>query len=286
MFDLELLHTLVCVVDEGSFTRAAERVHRTQSTVSQQIRKLEESAGQTLLVRDRSGQQVSPTEQGELLTHYARRLLNLSREARGALSTEASVVPVRLGVPEDFDAVRMASMLSGFVRARPEARLETVSGMSTDLRRQLDAGEIDIALVKRETGSGDCHASWPEPLVWVSGQDQDLDLETLPLALFPQGCIYRQRATRALDKARRSWRVAFGSHSLTGIQAAVASGLGLSILPVSAVLASHRVCTELPPVPPSELALVSGAERLGPTHQGLIEFLREEISLPHTGASY
>ncbi|NWA67899.1 LysR family transcriptional regulator [Pseudomonas reactans] len=278
MFDLELLHTLVCVVDEGSFTRAAERVHRTQSTVSQQIRKLEESVGQVLLVRDRSGQQVSATEHGELLTHYARRLLNLSREARDALDTEASVVPVRLGVPEDFDARRMASMLSGFVRARPEARLETVSGMSTDLRRQLDSGEIDIALVKREAGSGECHASWPEPLVWVCGQGQDMQLDTLPLALFPQGCIYRQRAIRTLDKARRSWRVAFGSHSLTGIQAAVTSGLGVSILPISAVLPSHRICTELPPVPPSELALVSGAERLSATHRGLIECLRDEIS--------
>ncbi|ASV38787.1 LysR family transcriptional regulator [Pseudomonas sp. NS1(2017)] len=278
MFDLELLHTLVCVVDEGSFTRAAERVHRTQSTVSQQIRKLEENVGQVLLVRDRSGQQVSATEHGELLTHYARRLLNLSREARDALDTEASVVPVRLGVPEDFDATRMASMLSGFVRARPEARLETVSGMSTDLRRQLDSGEIDIALVKREAGSGECHASWPEPLVWVCGQGQDMQLDTLPLALFPQGCIYRQRAIRTLDKARRSWRVAFGSHSLTGIQAAVTSGLGVSILPKSAVLPSHRICTELPPVPPSELALVSGAERLSATHRGLIECLRDEIS--------
>ncbi len=278
MFDLELLHTLVCVVDEGSFTRAAERVHRTQSTVSQQIRKLEESVGQVLLVRDRSGQQVSATEHGELLTHYARRLLNLSREARDALDTEARVVPVRLGVPEDFDATRMASMLSGFVRARPEARLETVSGMSTDLRRQLESGEIDIALVKREAGSGECHASWPEPLVWVCGQGQDMQLDTLPLALFPQGCIYRQRAIRTLDKARRSWRVAFGSHSLTGIQAAVTSGLGVSILPKSAVLPSHRICTELPPVPPSELALVSGAERLSATHRGLIECLREEIS--------
>lgn len=278
MFDLELLHTLVCVVDEGSFTRAAERVHRTQSTVSQQIRKLEENVGQVLLVRDRSGQQVSATEHGELLTHYARRLLNLSREARDALDTEASVVPVRLGVPEDFDATRMASMLSGFVRARPEARLETVSGMSTDLRRQLESGEIDIALVKREAGSGECHASWPEPLVWVCGQGQDMQLDTLPLALFPQGCIYRQRAIRTLDKARRSWRVAFGSHSLTGIQAAVTSGLGVSILPKSAVLPSHRICTELPPVPSSELALISGAERLSATHRGLIECLREEIS--------
>ncbi|MGY1919644.1 LysR family transcriptional regulator [Pseudomonas tolaasii] len=280
MFDLELLQTLVCVVDEGSFTRAAERVHRTQSTVSQQIRKLEENVGQVLLVRDRSGQQVSATEHGELLTQYARRLLNLSREARDALNSEASLVPVRLGVPEDFDATRMASVLSGFVRARPEARLETVSGMSTELRRQLESGEIDIALVKREAGSGECHASWPEPLVWVCGAAQDLSVETLPLALFPQGCIYRQRAIRTLDKARRSWRVAFGSHSLTGIQAAVASGLGVSILPKSAVLASHRICTELPPVPPSELALISGTQRLSDTHYGLIECLREAISQP------
>ncbi|MGY2164629.1 LysR family transcriptional regulator [Pseudomonas tolaasii] len=280
MFDLELLQTLVCVVDEGSFTRAAERVHRTQSTVSQQIRKLEENVGQVLLVRDRSGQQVSATEHGELLTQYARRLLNLSREARDALNSEASLVPVRLGVPEDFDATRMASVLSGFVRARPEARLETVSGMSTELRRQLESGEIDIALVKREAGSGECHASWPEPLVWVCGATQDLSVETLPLALFPQGCIYRQRAIRTLDKARRSWRVAFGSHSLTGIQAAVASGLGVSILPKSAVLASHRICTELPPVPPSELALISGTQRLSDTHYGLIECLREAISQP------
>ncbi|AZF05451.1 LysR family transcriptional regulator [Pseudomonas sp. R5-89-07] len=278
MFDLELLHSLVCVVDEGSFTRAAERVHRTQSTVSQQIRKLEESVGQVLLVRDRSGQHVSPTEHGELLTQYARRLLNLSREARDALSTEASVVPVRLGVPEDFDAARMASMLSGFVRARPEARLETVSGMSCDLRRQLERGEIDIALVKREVGAGECHASWPEPLVWVCGEGQDLHVGTLPLALFPQGCIYRQRAIRVLDKARRSWRVAFGSHSLTGIQAAVTCGLGVSILPQSAVLNTHRVCTELPPVPPSELALVTGAQRLNATHHSLLDCLRDEIS--------
>lgn len=278
MLDLELLHTLVCVVDEGSFTRAAERVHRTQSTVSQQIRKLEANVGQALLVRDRSGQQVSPTEHGELLTQYARRLLTLSREAREALNTETTVVPVRLGVPEDFDAARMASMLGDFIRARPEARLETVSGMSFDLRRQLDAGEIDIALVKREAGAGECHASWPEQLVWVGARDQDWQADTLPLALFPQGCIYRQRAIRTLDTARRSWRVAFGSHSLTGIQAAVASGLGVSILPLSAVLPSHRVQTALAPIAPSELALISGATRLTATHRGLIECLREAVS--------
>jgi DNA-binding transcriptional LysR family regulator len=215
MLDLELLNTLVCVVDEGSFTRAGERVHRTQSTVSQQIRKLEGTVGRALLVRDRTGNHVTATEHGELLAHYARRLLALSREAEDALTSDVALEPVRIGVPEDFDARRMSAMLSGFVKTQPGVRLETVSGMSADLQRRLAAGEVEIALVKREPGSGECLASWPESLVWVKGEGVELTDEPVPLALFPQGCVYRQRAIRSLDKARRRWRVAFGSHSLT-----------------------------------------------------------------------
>jgi DNA-binding transcriptional LysR family regulator len=279
MLDLELLKTFVCVVDEGSFTRAAERVHRTQSTVSQQVRKLEELVGHSLLLRDRTGQNVNVTEHGELLIHYARRLLALSSEAVEALSSELDLEILRIGVPEDFDARRMALILAGFNRARPEARLETVSGMSTDLKQKLASGEIDIALIKREPDSGPCWAAWPEALVWVKGVDMDSAHGVLPLALFPQGCIYRQRAIRLLDVAQRPWRVAFGSHSLTGIQAAVASGLGISVLPASAVLPEHQVCTDLPALPPTELALISREGALTGLQRGLVEFLRGELTV-------
>ena len=139
MLDLELLKTLVCVVDERSFSRAADRVHRTQSTVSQQIQKLEDRLGQALLVRDRTGKRVVPTEGGERLAHYARRLLAMAQEAEDALARPASLPPVRVGVPEDFDAVRMSTILSGFMASHPDVRLETVSGMSSDLRRRLDS---------------------------------------------------------------------------------------------------------------------------------------------------
>jgi DNA-binding transcriptional LysR family regulator len=277
MLDLELLKTFVCVVDEGSFTRAAERVHRTQSTVSQQVRKLEEVVGHTLLLRDRTGQNISVTEHGELLIHYARRLLALSSEAVQALASDLDLEILRIGVPEDFDARRMAVILAGFNRARPEARLETVSGMSTDLKQKLSAGALDIALVKREPDSGPCWAAWPEVLVWVKGAGVDSANGVLPLALFPQGCIYRQRAIRLLDVAQRPWRVAFGSHSLTGIQAAVASGLGVSVLPASAVLPEHSVCTDLPELPPTELALISREGALTGLQRALVEFLREEL---------
>ena len=277
MLDLELLKTFVCVVDEGSFTRAAERVHRTQSTVSQQIRKLEELVGHSLLLRDRTGQNVSVTEHGELLIHYARRLLALSSEAVEALASDLDLEILRIGVPEDFDARRLAVILAGFNRARPEARLETISGMSTDLKQKLSAGALDIALVKREPDSGPCWAAWPEVLVWVKGAGVDSANGVLPLALFPQGCIYRQRAIRLLDVAQRPWRVAFGSHSLTGIQAAVASGLGVSVLPASAVLPEHSVCTDLPELPPTELALISREGALSGLQRALVEFLREEL---------
>lgn len=285
MLDLELLNTLVCVVDEGSFTRAAERVHRTQSTVSQQVRKLEELVGHALLLRDRAGSHVTPTEHGELLSQYARRLLVLSQEAQDALASDVRIAPVRIGVPEDFDARRMSAMLSGFVKTRPGVRLETAAGMSADLRGKLEAGEIDIALVKREPGSGDCLACWPESLVWVRGEGFELageaSSEPIALALFPQGCVYRQRAIRSLDKAQRRWRIAFGSHSLTGIQAAVSSGLGVSVLPTTAVLAEHRVCTGLPSLPPTELALVASTGALNSVQRALVEFLEAELAALH-----
>jgi DNA-binding transcriptional LysR family regulator len=277
MLDLELLKTLVCVVDEGSFTRAAERVHRTQSTVSQQVRKLEEMLGQPLLLRDRTGSQLNLTEHGAVLVPYARRLLALAAEAEDAFSSEISLEPVRLGVPEDFDAKRMATILAGFSRARPGVRLETISGMSIDLRHKLAVGDIEIALVKREPGSGPSLATWPETLVWVKGVGVELGDEVIPLALYPQGCVYRQRAIRVLDAVQRRWRVAFVSHSLTGVQAAVAGGLGISVLPTTALLPEHRICEGLPALPKSEMALLSNGSTLNAAQAALVEYLREEV---------
>jgi DNA-binding transcriptional LysR family regulator len=195
-----------------------------------------------------------------------------------ALASDVDLEILRIGVPEDFDARRMALILAGFNEQQPQARLETVSGMSTDLKHKLASGDIDIALIKREPDSGPCWAAWPEALVWVKGAQTDSANGVLPLALFPQGCIYRQRAIRLLDVAQRPWRVAFGSHSLTGIQAAVACGLGISVLPASAVLPEHSVCTDLPPLPPTELALISRDGALSGLQRALVEFLRVELS--------
>lgn len=281
VLDLALLKTLLCVVEERSFTRAAERVHRTQSTVSQQILRLEEIVGYPLLLRDRTGKQVTPTERGEMLAAYARRLLAIAQEAEDALASPAALAPLRLGVPEDFDARRMTAILSGYLAVAPQVRLETLSGMSVDLQRELAAGGLDLALVKREPGSTPCIASWPERLVWAAGRAPPALDGDVPLALFPAGCIYRLRAIRTLEKAGRRWHVAFGSHSLSGIQAAVSAGLAVSVLPVSALLADHQVLGEadgFAALPASELALLGPSLPLSETQRGLAAFLCEAMT--------
>src|ERR1700754_1797682 len=146
-FDLDLLKTFAAVVDSGGFTKEAERVHLTQSTVSQQIKKLETSFGHTLLLRDKSSGNIQTTEEGELLLSYARRLLATAEEAMDLMRKPAAPKTVRLGVPEDFAGRKLIDLLSGFSATSPHIRLDTVSGWSVELRRLLDTGEIDLALI-------------------------------------------------------------------------------------------------------------------------------------------
>ncbi|MBB3571637.1 LysR substrate-binding domain-containing protein [Rhizobium sp. BK491] len=279
--DLDLLRTFMAVVDCGSFTRAGARVHLTQSTVSQQIKKLEANVGHVLLVRNKSTGSVQTTEQGELLLGYARRLLATAAEAMDIMRKPMAPKTVRLGVPEDFAGRRLIDLLSSFSVASPQIRLDTTSGWSVELRRLLDAGEIDLALIKREAGDGACLVSWKEELVWVGGGSCKVDPDPVSLAVFPVGCIYRERAIRAIEAQGRRWRIAYTSQGLMGVQAAVASGLGVSLLPSNALLPEHR---KLSPADGfraergSEMALVKGRMRLSREAKLLAEFLSERLT--------
>src|ERR1700729_3758437 len=190
MLDLELLRSFVSVVDAGGFTRAGERVHRTQSTVSQQIKRLEGDVGRPLL--DRSGKDVTPTEAGERLLSYARRLLSLAEEARDVMARPGSEGAVRLGIPEDFAAYRLAKLLATFSRARPGLRLDVRADQSIYLRRDLERGDLDLALLKRDAGEKGGIAVWPERVHWVTSRADPAHqpTESVPLIFFPAGCLY------------------------------------------------------------------------------------------------
>jgi DNA-binding transcriptional LysR family regulator len=277
MLDLDLLRSFVSVVDAGGFTRAGERVHRTQSTVSQQIRRLEESLGRPLL--HRNGKQATPTEEGERLLSYARRILALAEEARDVVARPASDGVVRLGIPEDFAANRLTKVLSKFARSRPGLRLDVRCDLSVKLRSDLERGELDLALMKRDAGESGAIAVWPERLHWVTSRSHPVEARdgSVPLAVFPQGCLYRNRAVHTLEAAGRAWHIAYTSPNFAGIQAAVSAGLGVSILPDTAVLADHRVLRSkdgFPTISDTELALVAAPDA-SPATRRLAELLAD-----------
>ncbi|MBR0790739.1 LysR family transcriptional regulator [Bradyrhizobium manausense] len=260
MLDLELLRSFVSVVEAGGFTRAGERVHRTQSTVSQQIKRLEEDVGQVLLHRD--GKDVRPTEAGERLLSYARRLLTLAEEARDVLREPDGEGAIRLGIPEDFAAYRLAKLLGAFSRSRPGLRLDVRADQSRNLARDLERGELDLALYKREAGGKDAIAVWPEEVHWVTSKSHPVDVNapSVPLIGFPLGCLYRAGAIHALETAGRAWHMSYSSSSLAGIQAAVAAGMGLSILSEMSIQSDHRVLTAkdgFAPISRTEVALMA-----------------------------
>jgi DNA-binding transcriptional LysR family regulator len=277
MFDLELLRSFVSVVDARGFTRAGERVHRTQSTVSQQIKRLEDDVGQPLL--NRSGKDVTPTEAGERLLSYARRLLSLAEEARDVMARPGSEGAVRLGIPEDFAAYRLTELLAAFSRSHPGLRLDVRADQSVYLRRDLERGELDLALLKRGANEKGGIACWPERVHWVTSKSHPIDpkMSPVPLIGFPAGCLYRTGAIHAIESAGRAWHMAYTSSSLSGIQAAVTAGLGLSILSEMAIQSDHRVLTAkdgFAPIDKTEVALVA-SPNASPATLRLADYLAE-----------
>jgi DNA-binding transcriptional LysR family regulator len=262
MLDIELLRSFVSVVDAGGFTRAGERVHRTQSTVSQQIKRLEDSVGRPLL--ERNGKQAKLTDEGERLLSYARRILMLEAEARDVVSRPGNDGVLRLGIPEDFAAYRLTELVENLSRARPNLRLNVRSGLSVLLGGLLERGELDVALLKRDIGTPGGIAAWPEELHWVTSRKHKIDLDTdpVPLVVGEQGCLYRNRMVHALETAGRPWRIAFWSPNLSGIHAALSAGLGLSLLPHRAVLPEQKIVEPargFPTITNTETALVAAA---------------------------
>lgn len=233
MLDPRLLRSFTAIVDTGSFTLAAERLYMTQSTISQQLSRLEGAVGMALI--ERSARPVEPTAAGERLLGYARRLLALQQEAEAVLGDPAGTASIRIGVPEDIVNAPMATVFTDFAHRHREIRLDVTAGLSRDLTRRYRAGEFDIAVVKENEAGADCRAAFAEPMAWFeSANAPDEWPDPVPLVAFPPGGLYREAMFERIEREQRRWYVAFAASSLNNVLVAVEAGLGLSLLPVSA----------------------------------------------------
>ena len=268
--DIDLVRTFVTVARLGSFTQAAERLGRQQSTISLQIARLETAVDARLL--ERSPRAVELTDDGRTFLVYAQRLLDLNDEAVARFSEPAMTGLVRLGTPEDFATQHLPDVLARFAQAYPSVALEVTCDLTLNLMARFRSGDFDLVLVKQEPSvKARGLRVWREPLVWVAGaRGVPEGRESVPLVVSPPPCVYRKRATTALDKAHRTWRIAYTCGALSGTLAAVKAGLGVAVLPKEMVPVGLDVVDDgrLPPLKDTEIALLAArnlslpAERL------------------------
>lgn len=275
----DLLRAFVTVVDCGGFSQAAERLMRGQSAISLQIKRLEDRLGVKLL--NRTPRHVSLTSEGEIILDQARRILALSDELVARVSEQEVRGVVRIGAPEDFATSHLPVVLSRFAKAYPGVALEVTCELTLEVLDRFNAGGLDIALVKRvpATVKGGLKV-WREPLVWVAGDKSTAEVAELPLAVSPRPCVYRQRATDALDRAGRSWRIAYTCGSLAGTLAAVRAGLGVTVIPKEMVPSDLVILNDtafkLPALKDTEMALLQ-ASHLTPAAARLRDYIVSDL---------
>ena len=237
--EIDLLRTFVAAADTGSFTAAGELVARTQSAVSIQIKRLEETLDTRVF--ERTSRSLSLTQAGTTLLGYARRMLELNDESMRALSTPPLAGALRVGISEYFQPREIAAMMARFARRHPQAQLDVHIGLSRHLKRMLADGEIELAIGRVETGER-APAFWREPLHWICGAEFDIAPGLpVPLVVLPNDCVLRDHAMTLLNKKKRSWRLALTTSGMGGLLPGLEAGLGVSILPASMLVPGLRI---------------------------------------------
>src|SRR6516225_2743522 len=216
MLDTDQLRSFLAIVDTGSFTRAAERVHKTQSAVSMHIKKLEERLGRALF--DKQGRGVRLSEDGEKLVDYARRMLQIEATAIAAISNNGLSGNVRLGIPDDYADNFLPTILTRFTRRHPLVEVSVLCDTSAVLDEQLRAGFLDMAVVTACERFSKVEVLREEQLNWVAGPHCCVHEERpLPLALGRPSCVWRQGATARLNEAGILWRLVLSSNNYAAI---------------------------------------------------------------------
>jgi DNA-binding transcriptional LysR family regulator len=273
--DTSLLRTFVVLAETLSFGRTAARVGRSQSAVSGQIARLEEMLGVRLLARDTRN--VALTAEGEQALQPARSLLAEAEALLTRFREDAIAGTVRFGSPEDFASTYLPGLLADFTAAHPEVDLHVTCQLTLPLYEDWQSGGQDVIVVKQDPRRPFPGAVqlWREPVVWAA-RAGFTPRGPVPLVLAPAPCVYRARATAALDGAGQRWTVAFTSPSFAGGVAAARAGLGVMPLPQGMLPDGLVEVVDLPAMAKAELALLV-RPRAGLAARALADFVTGHV---------
>lgn len=256
--DIDLLKTFIAIAEQGSFTRAADEVHKTQSAVSMQMKRLEDIVQRPLF--DRDGRQNKLTLDGERLLDYARRITRLNDEAVATFTRPELTGSIRLGTPDDYADRLLPEILGRFSRTHPLVQVDVNCISSGTLGEMARRNEVDLAVITCNHKTDADEIVRTEPLVWVtSAQHHVHERDTVPIALSHVGCIWRQMALNALDKSKQPYRVGYASANSNAINAAVMAGLAIAAIPKIVMRPGMRILCEddgFPAIGEFEIGLV------------------------------
>lgn len=277
--DVDLLRAFVGVAERRSFTHAASALNRTQSSVSVQVKRLEELVGAPLL--ERSRRHVALTPAGEDFLSYARRILALGEEAVDRLRGQDLAGAVRIGVMEDYGTFIMPALVASFAARHPGVRIEMETGLTASMPKRLGL-DFDLVIAMHAAGHESGYLLWREQAVWAGSPDAGhlAKVDVLPLALYPAGCLFRRWATEALDHTGRRWRLAFVSHSQAAVEAICAQGLAVTVVKrrtFSGALRLLDAADDLPTLPSADIRLHE-AKALSPAARGFAEHIRQSFA--------
>lgn len=289
LLDIEQLRTLVAIAELGNFTRAAKEVNKTQSAVSMQMKRLEDTVGRPLFLKD--GRQSKLTEAGRELVDYARRILQLNCDAMTYFQGPQIDGAVRLGTPDDYAERFLPAILARFSRSHPRIEV-TVNCKATPLLLEaLNAHEIDLAIVTRTKTMSRARVFRRERTLWVAADNSDVWQENIvPLAMGERECEWRQVACAALDAVKRPFRMAYSSWDFSALCAVVLAGLAVSIIPESGLKPNMRILRPedgFPELPHCDVAVLHATGQLTPAAQALEEQIVTALdnSEPHLAAA-
>lgn len=277
-FDLEQLRTLVAAIDAGSLSAAVARRNLSQSSLSEQLRKLEERAGQVLLVRSKAG--VRPTPAGERLLVHARQILALSDTAWRDLHDVPLEGEVQLGITDYFRPADLTRLLARLGQQYPRLRLRTLIGKSDELEASHRRGALDLAIILRTHPGSHAQVLGTETMHWVAAPGSALIAEggPLPLVLLPETCSLHRLAIDRLQAQGIEHVVTHVASGVAGLQAAVGAGLGIGCLNASSLVDGRVVALQqerLPDLPKASFILLAprDSERLDALTETLVEAL-------------
>ena len=273
--DLTTLRSFAAVADAGGVTRAAGFLNLTQSAVSMQIKRLEDSLGLDLL--DRTGRGVALTAAGEQLLSYARRMLALNDEAWTRLTCKSFEGEIVLGVPHDVIHPVIPRVLQGFSAAFPRMNVRLVSANTVDLRADFARGAADLILTTEDEADDSGETLAVAPLVWV-GAIGGSAWRQRPLRLaFCDSCIFRSIAIGALERAQIPWERAVSAVQIHAVEAVISADLAVAAFLDGAAPATGETLPAgaLPPLGLSRIKLYVSAVAPSPPLEALADMIRQ-----------